>query len=388
MVGVLTIVVLTLEVHVMRNVRVSSKYGVFPLGLAVTLLGCSEQQRDLPASADVVCSTMQDAAITVGGAEGTEPWFAFVRNGVFLPSGGFAVADSRRNQLFYFETDGTLRATVGRSGAGPGEFRVMSSLAVRGDSVIVGDGVLRRTSVFDEDGLLLGDEEGLPPIVGPLEDGTYIDGSNITRNARGREPQVFRDTIKFVLRDSDDESLGSLGKFPLNDQYSDMTAGFSIASVPFGRRSTYTAAGGFLLVATAEDSIIAFLAPNGDTAKVIKVQDMAVELSEDMRRTVLEGNEKLASVYSPPSRTPPYGRVHVGRDSTIWIEQPEVPGDDESRFVVLSWGGDQIEDLRLGDLDVSWLDANRNGLLVRIEDSLGVHSVRYYPRSCSAESRQ
>lgn len=375
----------------MRHLGVIARYGMFPFGVVVTSLGCGEQREDITVSTDVVCSTEQNSGVTVGGAEGAEPWFAFIRDGVVLPSGGFTVADSRRVQLFYFEPDGTLRATVGGSGAGPGEFRLISSLAAKGDSVIVGDGVLRRTSVFDKNGQYLRDEEGLPPVVGPLADGTYIEGSNITRNARGTDPQLFRDTAEFVVRDSDANLIRSLGKFPLNDQYSDMSASFIIASVPFGRRSTYTAAGGHLLVATAEDSLIAFLAPSGDTARVIRIPEMAVELSEDMKRAAIDENERLdnlASVYSPPSRTPSYGRVHVGQDSTIWVEQPDVPGHNESRFVVLSWDGDQIEDLRFAGLNVSWLDANRNGLLVRLEDSMGVHSVRYYTRSCDASSRQ
>lgn len=69
---------------------------------------------------------------------------------VVLSTGVIVVSDGA--MLRYYDPSGRQLATFGREGAGPGEFRLISSLCARsGDTVYVGDGMLRRVTIIAPD---------------------------------------------------------------------------------------------------------------------------------------------------------------------------------------------------------------------------------------------
>lgn len=66
-----------------------------------------------------------------------------------LRSGDLVVADEGAGRLYRFDFEGAVLDSIGRHGEGPGEFRGISGIAVLpGDSILVEDYVLRRSSVF------------------------------------------------------------------------------------------------------------------------------------------------------------------------------------------------------------------------------------------------
>lgn len=82
--------------------------------------------------------------------------FSFIRDLVTLRDGSVVVAEPRESRLRRFAADGTPRGTVGRGGAGPGEFRAIRGLGLVGDSIWVLDVSLRRTTWLASDGTLAG----------------------------------------------------------------------------------------------------------------------------------------------------------------------------------------------------------------------------------------
>jgi hypothetical protein len=70
-----------------------------------------------------------------------------------LPGGHIVIADQGDASLRFFDTNGTPIRTVGRAGAGPGEFRFLWWVRpMAGDSLLAYDATLFRISVFDSAG--------------------------------------------------------------------------------------------------------------------------------------------------------------------------------------------------------------------------------------------
>lgn len=79
----------------------------------------------------------------------------FQRIAAIVPrtDGGFVVADAGRRQLLYFGPTGAEVRTVGRRGAGPGEYGfIQGAVALRADTLAVWDGENRRITILSPTG--------------------------------------------------------------------------------------------------------------------------------------------------------------------------------------------------------------------------------------------
>lgn len=68
------------------------------------------------------------------------------------PSGGVYVAQPQDNSIKVFSAKGVLERTIGRKGAGPGEFNGLASIGFVGDRFYATDYSLRRVTLFTADG--------------------------------------------------------------------------------------------------------------------------------------------------------------------------------------------------------------------------------------------
>ena len=110
--------------------------------------------------------------------------------------GGVLVAESREAAVKVFDAEGTYVRTIGRDGAGPGEFR-SAWLAVRGDTLLVQDPQLARASTFlISDGTLLATHATAGRYWAPVG----IDGRH-------------RAVIRMVDDESADSSMGPAQRF-------------------------------------------------------------------------------------------------------------------------------------------------------------------------------
>ena len=69
--------------------------------------------------------------------------------------GRFAIPQPQDRQVLVYDAAGRRTATIGRNGAGPGEFRAVGAINWFGDTLLVLDQALRRASYFDGRGKLL-----------------------------------------------------------------------------------------------------------------------------------------------------------------------------------------------------------------------------------------
>lgn len=139
----------------------------------ITLIGCVDHESPMNSVRDSVGITIVENArplfgddfpillseeprLDLGDADAPlEYQYESIEDAVSIPGLGYAVADRRRNQIFFYDESGNHRRTVGGSGGGPGEFQALGSLRVLGDSLLAFDWRTGRLTIFDLDGDLL-----------------------------------------------------------------------------------------------------------------------------------------------------------------------------------------------------------------------------------------
>ncbi len=116
---------------------------------ATMLVGCNDTRAGRTelarlASSDTILMVVADTP----GPELARPFAGFVS-----PSGEFIVGDESDRDVKVYSSNGQLARTVGRAGAGPGEFRQVGGVEVIHDSMYVYDFDSKRITVFDGDGV-------------------------------------------------------------------------------------------------------------------------------------------------------------------------------------------------------------------------------------------
>lgn len=122
--------------------------------------------------------------LEIGTLEGEpDQQFSVISDVATLSDGTVVVGHNQPPELRFYAADGTHLRTAGGEGEGPGEFRrVAAVIRLPGDTLLVHDWNLNRTSRFGPDGSFLesvtlggGEEGGLGGnVVGRLEDGTLV----------------------------------------------------------------------------------------------------------------------------------------------------------------------------------------------------------------------
>ncbi|WP_353269434.1 hypothetical protein [Gemmatimonas sp.] len=109
--------------------------------------------------------------------------FGFVANVAILSNGSVLVADQYEQRIVLTDSTGRYVAAAGRKGRGPGEFQSRARLMrLRGDTIGVDDGTLRRMSIFDqklkfvrtEVPVELAPSKGWNTVQGQFADGSYV----------------------------------------------------------------------------------------------------------------------------------------------------------------------------------------------------------------------
>jgi hypothetical protein len=92
--------------------------------------------------------------LKIGVIDGDDAYqFSSVAFAGRLSDGGVVVADRQSCEIRFFDRAGRHTTTVGRCGAGPGEFRTYSDVFLSGDTLHVYDGNNRRLSMVGPNGL-------------------------------------------------------------------------------------------------------------------------------------------------------------------------------------------------------------------------------------------
>lgn len=274
-------------------------------------------------------------------------------------------------EIRVFGSDGRYRKTIGREGAGPGEFRSMWSMGIVGDSLWLIDIDLRRLTFFTPDGALISTVpfDPVPPTLGQdgtlflpyadlvLRGGGYlgfgrgmarsVDMGDITANPLLRMDAKGRavDTLAWVSIRNEDMILRSARSRSYRMQpFTD--APLTVYSPALARAYVIER----WAAAKPEDAAIRVTAleASGDTAWVSDIPYVPTRLDPQRVDSVRASFERVLAarypkeeitraLYAPAYRTPITAAV-ASEDGSLWIRWDELTRP--ASFTIVGPGGD------------------------------------------------
>ena len=304
------------------------------------------------------------------------------------------VVNAGTRQLRFYDLDGRHVRTVGRQGAGPGEFEDPGWMAPhRGDSIAVYDYRHRRISVLDREGNFgrsLTPEFSFGTLAGWLADETYVvrPGSSFS-SADNLESGVERPPIGVLRVSREGEVLDTLGAYPGTEYVVDVRPGqgFSVRPRPFGL-STQVAAGDSLIYVGTSDawvinvfdtagalrrSIRRATQPPPITSDVIErytAAQLAANTDENRRRE----SERFYATLEYPERMPAYSALRVDHTGNLWVQDYVVSREDSLRWTVFDPSGRILSRLAMPPRMVVY-EIGPDFVLGRVQDDLDVQQV-------------
>ena len=284
-------------------------------------------------------------AFTIGG--GAESDIAWVVSAIPLADGRVAFVNGAGSEIRIHRIGGDMEVKFGRSGDGPGEFRVPWRLfAWPGDSLLVWDVGLRRASIFALSGEL-GRTFQVPNVEGvaPEIHGVFPNGQVLTspedRYKHRDQNQVRRDTITLYRLRSSDLSAVPAGRFAGQEQYEmEVAPVVLLEEAPFGARSFVGTQGDNTVVADGRAAQISVLDSTGVTRRIVRLslagQPVTAEarsafedanVDDTWRPTYLAAKRQFVAEAPIPSMTPGMGEVIVGPHGSYWVSE-YVPAHD------------------------------------------------------------
>ncbi len=333
--------------------------------------------------------------------------------------GVVAVTQPQDFTVMLFDSLGVPVGKIGRKGEAPGEFRRMSGAMIGwiGDTLWVFERSVGRLSYFQSTGEFLRAEATastlLPPLhyQGPDDEGwsssieaLAIGGGTIrgVAVAEGRRAPVWLEVgdggglpagaLVLAAAGADGRYRRTLAVLPEPIECQRKMGTMVVVQVPLCPRSLHAVSPDGARVAVAK--------PSGEDDYRVEVREVSLDreiFSVDLRGTAiavergakdrlreeLSGGralpadvERWLSELPIPDRYPPFDRVLLGADGTVWVREPQRPGDSQRWRVFNAWGrGVMVASLPEG-LDVRW--ARLDALWGVSEDSDGSEElVRY-----------
>lgn len=277
-----------------------------------------------------------------------------------LADGTIAVANAGSKEIIVFDAAGRRVRAFGREGAGPGEFRSLAGLwHAAPDSLFAYDQALSRITLLSTSGAVHatlpvppGDGEGYPVVRDRAPGGSfavlYVLGYGV-----GAESGVSDDSVTFARLDPGGQDAAPLGRFLHSQSFVEASAnGMSVTGLPFGRADHFAlAASGYYLGRADPARIDGF---DGDGRLRVSIRPVFAQrrvTPEDRARAERElaGSDapearreaaRRIAAMPIPETMPALGRLVVGRDGSLWVQ--DYPADEEAatRWSVFTPGGE------------------------------------------------
>lgn len=298
----------------------------------------------------------------------------------FLSDGRFAVIDVVR--VHFFDATGKRLKIFGREGAGPEEFRYLTSICrTRGDTLVLEDGQNRRVAIMDGNGNFVRTipqrDLGRPPFDGCFDDGTLLLERTVGP-AEARQNRLTRLRL-------DGSVVDTLGVFP---------SGFDIVTQS---ETTVLAAGARFYYGNPATSEVRVYDRDGRLRRIVRSDDPRERISDaDVERKLAssiptnvspaERKARMDQMRAVPhsSTWPAYRGVEVGSDGRLWIEDYQRTHPSPDRWTAFDSTGRLIARLvipppvqRVPPFQV--IAFGRDGILVRRWDDDQATHLTVYP---------
>jgi hypothetical protein len=305
-----------------------------------------------------------------------------------LSNGGMAVIDVVR--IHYFDRAGKLVRIVGRAGAGPEEFRYLTSICVtRGDTVVVNDSHNARIAIVDPMGKIVRtipkERNGSLSFDACFADGTFV----LTASAYGGEGKPT--TSKLTRLNTEGKILNLLGEW---------------AGPPFSfvtqSELTSVAAGTRLLLGNPSTAQVSTYDVTGKLVQSIRFSDARTPITNDEAETAMKNTiprntpaaevtqrmERMRAMESP-TQWPLFGRMHVDHLGRLWIKHHQRDYRAASVWTALDGTGKAVARLELppqGKYPMEVIAFGSNSIIIRrFDDDLATYLTTYPLLSASAK---
>jgi len=354
------------------------------------------------------------------GADASDPALYQVADAIVLGTGEIAVSNAN-SEILVFGPEGDLRRTLGRSGAGPGEFRfLLDMIRLDDDRILAWDPAQARVTVFQQDGRL--DYTCTPQgvdlaqigggFVGAFGDGSFVlQGRPSSEAASGMPDGLRSDTIPFLLFDHTGALIRTIGQFVTRERLYSSNSGYKHYLLDPSVQALL--ANGALLVGE-NDSIVLLRFDSSGVARprlsldriprpvteldieagwrawverqvdarqemfaqaMMSLDEQALlEMRERMRAEVEDGLGEVKRTIEPAETLPAYKSIIVGSDGAVWLEDYLSPTLDISRWVLMDTDFAPVGWIELPPNE-RLLAAAPNKLVIVRKDEVGVESV-------------
>lgn len=338
-----------------------------------------------------------EPTLRIGVVDGDSAYQFFrVLSGARLSDGRIVVADGGSSQVRLFDPDGRVAAVQGRSGEGPGEYRMPRALRVLADdSIAVIDPRLSRVTILHGDTLAVARVASLKQGLMNLEvAGTLDDGRRLVLMARafdvgepGIRPQYGDVWTVGIDDDAVADSVlrmvhGHYGFIPGGQEY-----GMAVGSPIFSPLGLVAARGDGIVVGTGGDYELRVHDPDGglrriirwhgpdratDPAMVAAYKDTMVAMAPEARRPDIRSWLELLAV---AERTPAHFRFLFDTTGRLWVSRwAFLRTQQGAEWWVFDTDGRMVATAEMPP-GIIPLEIGEGEVLGRVEDEMGVEYV-------------
>ena len=276
--------------------------------------------------------------LRIGGGDDGPTSFNDIRDVAVDKSGRVYVLDYQTQEIRLFGADGKFIRLLGRSGAGPGEFRQPNGIRLAPDGTLwVNDHRNARYTVFSSTGDFAKQVSVAPWGYGFRWDGTFdaqgrlMEAIPLRTNPADRSARVIR---RYDPAAAKFDSLTIPSCFE-SGQYKDWSVTWKngtmsgVSAIPFAPMAvSHITPTGTWLCALGDEYHVKLLRFNGGAPiSEVKSTSSAVPISAAARDSAIK------RFYAPPSNVPP-GTLDESRIPTAYARIEEVDVDDEGRIWV------------------------------------------------------
>ncbi len=329
-----------------------------------------------------------DAALTLGDSGADGHGLFRVRSVGRLRNGDLVVANGGASQILVFDSGGRLRRTIGRSGAGPGEFTNLVFSQVMSDSIWAYDLLQRRVSVFTPNGAVV---RTVPADIGFVRH-VFPDGVQIATYPELPQlvPGILRGTAAVLRVLPGARTPDTVGRFPDSELFFDPEANFVGEPRPFGKKLLFAFDDSTIYVSTGDHPEIRCYSTQGVLVRILTVEVpgrrvssgdfeayMAPLLSSSAAGSRRSALERMADKQPYPETMPPFGGLLAGAEGELWVEDYRARPDSVHRWRAIAHSGRTIGVLELPSrftalsFGTSWVAG------VRLDDADGEHVELY-----------
>jgi hypothetical protein len=355
------------------------------------------ENRGAPAWTTATAWTVSDTpSVSIGGDEtDSMSVLSRVQSATSFADGRIVIANYGTRQLRFHDSNGRFLKSVGRLGAGPGEFNWLGkALRTEGDSLIFWDPNNARLSVFDSAGrfvravpLRSGQGISFPAPIGRASDGSLIGLTGPLTMAVG----AIRNPVIVVRYGPDLAPIDTIAKRPGSERFTHPCRGGMCGyDAPFARSTRAVFRHDRLYVGSADRYEIEVIDLEGRVIRSIRLARPTREVSRDeaarQRDTFLgqarnpEQRRRLEEVYAlmtVPTAMPAYQDLTVDRAGNLWVEEYRVTDDEAPSWTVFDTAGRMMGTIRTPRaLRID--EINDDFLLGVFRDSLDVEQVRMH----------